>query len=516
MIAAEALLRSLELSTYFVVPGRFSIPLNISLKRIGAQTIMIPDERCAGHAADGYARASGKPAGLIVSAGPGALNAALPIATAFRDYIPMIAIVGDVPTYSKGSLAVEEIDIKGVFKSICKDVVEIRSLRDLALVKKARDEALKPPKKPILIDYPLDVQESRAEIIEERIEEEVLSEEIEGVVQEIADMLKASKRPLILVGNGCLDAHNLVAEFSLRYEIPISYTLMAWCRVEEKPRTSLGFCGIRGFKCANEALRESDFILALGARLSETTIAYGLSENATVIQVLIEDNFHPNAHVKVKASCEVFIKKLIESYRGEKKGFWAKVYGEPTYESKAFSYMKRILDLSQGAILCLDMGDSSMWALEAMKHGWKGLTLYPGGLATMGFSISASIGAKIASPDRNVVAISGDGGAIMNLPALHAMSRLNLPIAIFIFNNKAYGMVRGKQLRDYGVTSDVDVNFEDFKDLASSAKIDYIKVVDWQDIEAALKASRHEPVIAEIDVDVDDRPPIPKKLFPSS
>ncbi|RLF04619.1 MAG: hypothetical protein DRJ60_06815, partial [Thermoprotei archaeon] len=119
MIGAEALLDILNLDLYFTVPGRFTIPLNVSLKKeLNAKRVMIPDERCAGHAADGYARASGKPAGLLVSAGPGALNAMLPVATAYRDYMPMVVIAGDVPSYSRGSLAVEEIDLKKVFKPI--------------------------------------------------------------------------------------------------------------------------------------------------------------------------------------------------------------------------------------------------------------------------------------------------------------------------------------------------------------------------------------------------------------
>jgi len=515
LIGAEALLHLLNLDTYFTTPGRFTIPLNVSLRRMRCRTIMIPDERAAGHAADGYARASGKPAGLVVSAGPGALNSALPAATAFRDYTPMVVVAGDLPTYSKGSLAVEEVDLEGVFKPICKSYLKIREASDVALARSLIKEALKPPSKPVFVEFPLDIQEESVDYSSlEGAKPTSISapSSLEGL-SEVVKLLESSKRPLILVGGGCAHSHSIIAEFSVKHRIPLVYTLMGWCRVESKPPTSLGFCGVRGFKSANEALLKCDFLLALGARLSEATLAYGLNSRAVVVQVLVEEPFSSKAHLKLKCTCEEFTSALVETYSGGAKELWAKRAEEPTYTSKSFRILKRLFDLSVGGVLSLDMGDSSMWALEACKHGWRGLMLYPGGLATMGFSIPAALGAKLADPSRTVVAVTGDGGAIMNLPALHAISRLKPSIAVFVFNNRSYGMVQGKQIRDYGATADVELGFEGFKELSEALKMSYVKVEEEVDVDKALRALEAGPVLAEVDVEIGDRPPTPKRLF---
>ncbi|MHC1600730.1 MAG: thiamine pyrophosphate-binding protein [Candidatus Nezhaarchaeales archaeon] len=519
MIGAEALLNVLNLDFYFTVPGRFTIPLNVSLKKLNAKRIMIPDERCAGHAADGYARVSGKPAGLVVSAGPGALNAVLPVATAYRDYVPMTIIAGDVPTYSRSSLAVEEIDLKSVFKPICKDIICIDDNRDLLSVKRLIENSVKPPRRPVFIDFPLDQQEAEMDSLKNQIKEVTEEEKTESLTdkaREAAKLLESSKKPLILIGNGCIEVHDVIARFAEQYHIPIAYTLMSWCRIESKPRISVGFCGIRGFKMANQALIECDFLLALGARLAETTIAYGLSEDSSIVQVLVEDHFHSRASLRVRSTCEDFIKVFIEQYHGDKKSFWVKHVDEPGYKSKTFNSIKRLLDATRSSTLSLDIGDSSMWALEAIKHGWQGLILYPGGLATMGFSISAALGAQLARPDKRIVAITGDGGALMSLPALHAISKLKLPIMMVVFNNEVYGMVRGKQLRDYGLTSDIELGFNSFENLAEAAGIKYLEIKDESEINHLAYKCLEEPILVEIKVEADDRPPTPKKLFPKS
>lgn len=509
---AEAFVRTLKLDMYFTVPGRFAIPLNLSLKRVGASKLMIPDERCAGHAADGYARVSGKPAGLVVSAGPGALNVTLPVATAFRDNVPMIIVAGDVPMHSKGSLAVEEVKLVDVFKPICKSVIyvdgEERAVEALKLV----ESSSRAPRRPVFIDLPLDVQEKKAHLSykHEGSAEERGKEYLDEKVGEVAKLLENSKKPLILVGNGCLEAHELVAKLAEKYRIPIAYTLMGWCMAWPKPSVNVGFCGIRGFRAANKAIQECDLLLALGARISEATIAHGLSSEATVVQVLIDDPFHKRASIKVRASCENFVKALLERYKEGEKSFWVQCETEPLYESKTFKIITRLLHESGCSVLSLDMGQSSTWALEAVKHGWEGPILYPGGLATMGFSVPAAIGAQLAKPSSKVLSITGDGGALMNLPALHVISRLKLPIVVAVFNNEVYGMVRSKQLRDYGLTSDVEVSFKGFREVAEATRMRYLKVEKEDD----LKSLGDGPLLVEVEVDADDAPPTTKKLFP--
>jgi len=515
VIGAEALLKTLNLDIYFTVPGRFTIPLNISLKRLNARKVMIPDERCAGHAADGYARASHKPAGLVVSAGPGALNATLPVATAYRDYVPMIVLAGDVPTSSRGSLAVEEANLEDVFKPISKEVAYIHDCRDLPLAKKLVRDAMKPPQRPMFIDLPLDIQEAEIRSLKEEYED---NEEEHGDVsthaREAAKLLESSKKPLILIGNGCVNSHDLIAHFAEYHQIPVAYTLMGWCKIESKPHTSIGFCGIRGFKMANQALNECDFLLALGARLAETTTAYGLNEGSIIVQVLIEDFFHEKVSLKVRSTCEAFIEAFIKQYHGGRKSFWVKWMSEPSYRSKTFNVIRRMLHGVKSSILSLDMGNSSMWGLEAIKHEWQGLVLYPGGLATMGFSIPAALGAQLARPDKRVIAITGDGGALMNLPALHAISRLKLPITILVFNNEVYGMVQSKQIRDYGLASDIELNVESFEEIARAVKMKYLKIKDENEATRAAYDHFDEPVLIEVKVEADDKPPTPKKLFP--
>ena len=510
MIGAEALVRKLRVDAYFTVPGRFTIPLNVSLKRVGARSVMIPDERCAGHAADGYARVSGKPAGLVVSAGPGALNAVLPVATAFRDHVPMVVIAGDVPTRSKGSLAVEEVDLMEVFEPLCKRSIYVDCEEKIVQALVVAEGSAQAPKGPVFLDVPLDVQEREVELGDwpKGVGPRTGKEEVE----EVAKLLESSKRPLILVGNGCVDAHKAVAAFAEAYDIPVAYTLMGWCAAWPKPSVSVGFCGIRGFRVANEALRECDFLLALGARLSEATIAHGVSEGSIVVQVLIEGPFSERASLKIRSRCEDFVEALRKSYRGGKKGFWVAREEEPLYESKTFKVVRRLIESTQCSVIALDMGQSSMWALEALKHGWQGPVLYPGGLATMGFSIPAAIGAQLAKPGSRVLSITGDGGAIMNLPALHAISAMGLPITVAVFNNRSYGMVRSKQLRDYGLTSDVELGFRGFQKVAEAVGMKYLKVDSEEELRGL--SGVEGPALIEVEVEVDDAPPTPKKLFP--
>jgi len=514
LIGAEALVRRLRVDAYFTVPGRFAIPLSISLKRVGARKIMIPDERCAGHAADGYARVSGRPAGLVVSAGPGALNAALPVATAFRDHVPMVVITGDVPTRSRGSLAVEEVDLMKVFEPLCKGSVYVDRGEGIVQALDVAESSAQAPKGPVFLDFPLDVQEREVELGElpKRMEPRASTEGLEKEVGEVAKLLEASKRPLILVGNGCVGAHEAVAEFAEAYSIPVAYTLMGWCAAWPKPSVSVGFCGIRGFRAANDALQECDFLLALGARLSEATMAYGMSEGSIVAQVLVEGPFSERATLRIRSRCEDFVEALHKSYRGGKKGFWVARKEEPLYDSKTFKVIRELMALSRCSVITLDMGQSTMWALEALKHGWQGPVLYPGGLATMGFSIPAAIGAQLARPEHRVLSITGDGGAIMNLPALHAISAMRLPIVVAVFNNESYGMVRSKQLRDYGTASDVELGFKSFQKVAEAVGMRYLRV----DREGELRGLSlvEVPVLVEVKVEVDEAPPSPKKLFP--
>jgi acetolactate synthase-1/2/3 large subunit len=516
LIGAEALVRKLEIDTYFTVPGRFAIPLNISLKKVGARRIMIPDERCAGHAADGYARASGKPAGLIVSAGPGALNATLSVATAFRDYVPMVVIAGDVPTRSRGSLAVEEVDLMKVFEPLCKNSIYVDCEERMVQALDVAGSSVQAPKGPVFLDFPLDVQEREVELGERprRLGPQIGAKELEREVSEVAKLLEASKRPLILVGNGCVDAHKAAVAFAEAYNIPVAYTLMGWCAAWPKPSVEVGFCGIRGFKTANNALRECDFLLALGARLSEATIAYGVSEGSIIAQVLVEGPFSEGATLRIRSRCEDFVEALYKSYGGGRKDFWVRHEGEPLYDSKTFKVVRKLVALDEFSIIALDVGQSTMWALEALKHGWRGPVLYPGGLATMGFSIPAAIGAQLTRPQHRVLSITGDGGAIMNLPALHAISVMRLPIVVAVFNNESYGMVRSKQLRDYGSASDVELGFRGFQKVAEAVGMRYLRVESEEELRGLSQVEA--PLLIEVKVEVDDAPPTPKKLFSKS
>ena len=516
MIGAEALVRRLKMDVYFTVPGRFTIPLSISLKRLGTRRVMIPDERCAGHAADGYARVSGKPAGLVVSAGPGALNATLPVATAFRDHVPMVVIAGDVPTRSKGSLVVEEVDLMRVFEPLCKGSVYVDCEEKIVQALEVTESSAQAPKGPVFLDFPLDVQEREVELnhLPRRAGSRASTEGLKEKVHEVAKLLEASKRPLILVGNGCVDVHEVVADFAETYNIPVAYTLMGWCAAWPKPSVSVGFCGIRGFRAANNALRECDFLLALGARLSEATTVHGVGEDSIVAQVLVGDPFSKRATLRIKSKCEDFVEALRKSYRGGRKDFWVVREEEPLYDSKTFKVIRELMVLSRCFVIALDVGQSTMWALEALKHGWRGPILYPGGLVTMGFSIPAAIGAQLASPEHRVLSITGDGGAIMNLPALHAISAMKLPIVVAVFNNESYGMVRSKQLRDYGSTSDVELGFRGFQKVAEAVGMKYLRVDEEEELRGLSLVE--VPVLIEVKVEVDDVPPTPKKLFSKS
>jgi acetolactate synthase I/II/III large subunit len=473
-ILLECLLQE-GVDTIFGYPGGTVINIYDDLMDSPVKHILTRHEQAAVHAADGYARATGKVGVAIATSGPGATNTITGIATAYMDSIPMVVITGQVPTPLIGNDAFQEADVIGLTRPITKHNYLVRDIKDLAMtVKKAFYIARTGRPGPVVIDLPKDVQIASAkfeypEAVELRGYKPTFSGNMR-MIDKAAKMILSAKKPVLYVGGGAslTDAHSELLELAEMLQAPVTTTLMGMASFPTRHDLSLGMLGMHGTYYANMAVTNSDLLVALGARFDDrvTGKIATFAPHAKVIHVDIDPtSIKKNVRVDLPIVGDLrdVLRKLnkqlaekqdeLELMRDALKPWhdeiagWRKdhpmTYKASKTEIKPQLVVEKLRELSNDdAIVTTEVGQHQMWTAQFFDFTQPRTFLSSGGLGTMGYGLPAALGAQAAFPDRQVIDISGDGSFQMNSQELATLVQYRLPVKIVILNNNFLGMVR--------------------------------------------------------------------------
>ncbi len=493
--------------------------------------ILTSHEQGAAHAADGYARATGKVGVCMATSGPGATNLVTGIATAYMDSIPVVAITANVNLPALGKDSFQEVDIAGVVMPITKHSYIVKDVTKLAeTLRKAFHIAQSGRPGPVLVDITKDVTANTCEFTPkapEPIEKKVKysEDDIEAAIA----LIEKAERPYLYVGGGIIlsGASGELAAFVKKVDAPVCDTLMGKGAFNGRDAVYTGMIGMHGTKASNLGVSECDLLIALGARFSDRVVGNPkrFAEKAKVLHIDI-DAAEINKNIKTDVSVVGDLKEVLQILNrrltGKKHPEWLARIAELqekyplTYDKSALTcpYIIEEIDrLTEGkAIITTDVGQHQMWAAQYYKYTEPRTFLSSGGLGTMGYGLGACIGAKSGRPDKICINIAGDGCFRMNLNELATASRYNIPIIQVVINNHVLGMVRQWQTLFYG---------RRYSQTILQDKVDFCKVAEGLGCEAILVTKKEEvapaiekalalgkPVVLNCIIDEDD------KVFP--
>lgn len=471
MSGAEIFLRSLDAEGVEVVfghPGGAVIKIYDEMARIkpNFKHVLVRHEQGGAHAAEGYAKATGKVGTVLVTSGPGATNTVTGIADAYMDSVPIVVFTGQVPTQLIGNDAFQECDTIGITRSITKHSYLVRDVRDLAsAVKKAYYIARTGRPGPVVVDLPKDVLLAETEF--EYPKEVKLrgyrfkDKGDEAKIRRAATMISEAKKPLFYVGGGAVNSNaaDVLARIARKARIPVTTTLHGLGAFPENDELSVGMLGMHGTWYANMAVQNSDLLIAVGARFDDrvTGKLESWAPHAKVIHIDIDpSSISKNVYVDCAIVGDVLdaltrIEPLVEPCNTEE---WLEqvkawkeecplVYDQGDGRLRAQYVLERLRRHTKGeAIVVTDVGQHQMWAAQYFQFLHARTHITSGGLGTMGFCFPAAMGAAFGMPDKTVVSVSGDGGFIMNAQELCVAAAHGLPIKVVIINNNFLGMVR--------------------------------------------------------------------------
>jgi len=540
MLGADALMDSLRrhsVETIFGYPGGAILPIYDAVYKAEQdgwlKHVLVRHEQGGVHAADGYARATGKVGVCFGTSGPGATNLVTGIATAQMDSVPLVVITGQVPRAAIGTDAFQETDIFGITLPIVKHSWVVRDPSEIAsVVSQAFFLAVSGRPGPVLIDIPKDVGQEVFDYLPVAPGSLIPPgfqlpgpPDIKSLEQTL-DLIEQSQRPLLYVGGGLIAAgsHQTLAEFAQRHQLPVTTTLMGKGAFDERNSLSVGMLGMHGTAYANFAVTECDLLIALGARFDDRVTGKldTFASKAKVVHFEVdpaEINKNRKADVSVLGDLKFSLAKLLEL--SKKRDIqakttkwislidkWKKQYplAKPSNEGVIFpqEVLLEVRDILPDAYITTDVGQHQMWAAQYLRNAprhW----ISSAGLGTMGFGVPAALGVQTALPDKDVVCIAGDASILMNIQELATIAQYQLNVKIVIINNQWQGMVRQWQESFYEErysATDMSKGEPDFVALANAFGISGVLINDRKGFKDKLKNALLEPGARLIDVHV--------------
>ena len=543
MRGGEAIIESLKnmgVKTIFGYPGGQTIPFYDMLYDSELDHILVRHEQCAAHAADGYARASGRVGVCVATSGPGATNLVTGIATAYMDSSPIVAITGQVPTHLIGNDAFQEADIIGITMPITKHSYQPKN-PDLipSMVKSSFEIAKTGRPGPVLIDVPKEVQEGELTNFDDSlIDTPGYNPTIKGNIRQIKkarDLIRQAKKPLILAGagviisNACCELNKLAKTINA----PVMTSLLGKGAFDETDDLALGMLGMHGRKVSNDSINESDLLIAIGIRFSDRTTGRldSFAPDTKIIHIDIDPaEIGKNVDIDLPIVGDArnilsSLNKVLDGYKAsDDVNKWTEMIKQRkqdllprvTYDDvplKPQTVIKEISEvLTPESILTTDVGQNQMWAAHFYDTQKPRKFISSGGLGTMGFGFPSAIGAKVACPDDPVVSINGDGGFLMVCQELATVHEYDIPVIAVVLENRTLGMVYQWQSLLYNERHSQTLlgNSPDFVKLAESFGVNAVRITKPGETKEALASAikDNEPILLNVVVDSEEALPM--------